>query len=72
VAKALSNHAEAVYGKLSEEEQKQAQRIFLQLVRPGEGTEDTRRVATRGEVGNWELVTFLAGEDARLGSDGTR
>jgi uncharacterized protein YjbI with pentapeptide repeats len=66
VAKALSNHAEAVYGKLSEEEQKQAQRIFLQLVRPGEGTEDTRRVATRAEVGNWELVTFLAGAEARL------
>ncbi|MCL1463820.1 WD40 repeat domain-containing protein [Argonema galeatum A003/A1] len=58
VAKALSNHAEAVYGKLSEQEQKQAQRIFLQLVRPGEGTEDTRRVATRGEVGEecWELI----------------
>ncbi len=66
VAKALSNHAEAVYGKLSEQEQKQAQRIFLQLVRPGEGTEDTRRVATRAEIGNWELVTFLAGADARL------
>jgi hypothetical protein len=66
VAKALSNHAEAVYGKLSEAEQKQAQRIFLQLVRPGEGTEDTRRVATRAEVGNWELVTFLAGAEARL------
>jgi WD40 repeat protein len=66
VARALSNHAEAVYGKLSEEEQKQAQRIFIQLVRPGEGTEDTRRTATRAEVRNWNLVTFLAGEDARL------
>ena len=64
VAKALSNHAEAVYGKLSQQEQKQAQRIFVQLVRPGEGTEDTRRVATRGEVRNWDLVTRLA--DARL------
>lgn len=66
VAKALVNHAEAVYAKLSEVEQKQAQRIFLQLVRPGEGTEDTRRLATRAEVGNWELVTFLAGAEARL------
>ncbi|RCJ19564.1 hypothetical protein A6770_05315 [Nostoc minutum NIES-26] len=66
VAKALANHAEAVYGKLSEIEQKQAQRIFLQLVRPGEGTEDTRRLATPSEVGNWELVTFLAGAEARL------
>ena len=51
VAKALSNHAEAVYGKLSEQEQKQAQRIFLQLVYSQEGTKDTRWVATRGEVG---------------------
>ncbi|GAB1540651.1 hypothetical protein NUACC21_33200 [Scytonema sp. NUACC21] len=66
VTKALVNHAEDVYAGLSEVEQKQAQRIFLQLVRPGEGTEDTRRLATRAEVGNWELVTFLAGAEARL------
>jgi len=68
VAKALSNRAEVVYGNLSKEEQKQAQRIFLQLVRPGEGTEDTRRLATRAEVGeeNWNLVQELAGESARL------
>jgi WD40 repeat protein len=69
VAKALSNHAEAVYGKLSEGEQKQAQRIFLQLVRLGEGTEHTRRVATRGKVGEecWELIRRTDGlADARL------
>jgi tetratricopeptide (TPR) repeat protein/energy-coupling factor transporter ATP-binding protein EcfA2 len=68
VAKALANHAETVYAKLNETQQKQAQRIFLQLVHPGEGTEDTRRVATRGEVGadNWDLVTHLAGAEARL------
>lgn len=64
VVKALALHAEAVYERLSDVEQKQTQRIFLQLVSPGEGTEDTRRVATRGEVENWELVTRLA--DARL------
>lgn len=64
VAKALSNHAEAVYDKLSEEEQKQGQRIFLQLICPGEGTKATRRLATRAEVENWDLVAFLA--DARL------
>ncbi|MCP2728853.1 nSTAND1 domain-containing NTPase [Limnofasciculus baicalensis] len=68
VAKALANHAETVYAKLNETQQQQAQRIFLQLVHPGEGTEDTRRVATRGEMGgdNWELVTHLAGSSARL------
>lgn len=68
IAKALAKHAEAVYKNLSETEQKQAQRIFLQLLHPGKGTEDTRRLATRGEVGkdNWDLVTRLAGAEARL------
>ena len=68
VAKALANHAEAVYAKLNQAQQKQAQRIFLQLLHPGDGTEDTRRLATRGEVGvdNWKLVTHLAGPEARL------
>ncbi|MEG4404124.1 nSTAND1 domain-containing NTPase [Microcoleus sp. MON2_D5] len=68
VKKAIANHAEQVYQKLSETQKKQAQRIFVQLVRPGEGTEDTRRVATRAEVGedNWNLVSYLAGYPARL------
>ncbi|MEG4797561.1 CHAT domain-containing protein, partial [Microcoleus sp. LAD1_D1] len=68
VKKAIANHAEQIYQKLSETEKKQAQRIFVQLVRPGEGTEDTRRIATRAEVGedNWNLVSYLAGYRARL------
>uniref|UniRef100_UPI0009598CD7 NACHT and WD repeat domain-containing protein n=1 Tax=Scytonema sp. HK-05 TaxID=1137095 RepID=UPI0009598CD7 len=68
VKKAIANHAEQIYQQLSEAQQKQAQRIFLQLVRPGEGTEDTRRLATRAEVGqdNWGLVSYLAGYQARL------
>nr|WP_246275804.1 ATP-binding protein [Brasilonema bromeliae] len=68
VKKALANHAQQVYSQLSPTEQKQAQRIFVQLVRPGEGTEDTRRLATRKEVGeeNWGLVSYLAGYQARL------
>ncbi|MCF3596825.1 CHAT domain-containing protein [Planktothrix agardhii 1032] len=68
VKKAIANHAEQVYQKLSETEKQQARRIFVQLVRPGEGTEDTRRVATRAEVGgeNWNLVSYLAGYQARL------
>ncbi|MBF2028183.1 MAG: hypothetical protein IGS48_15695 [Oscillatoriales cyanobacterium C42_A2020_001] len=38
------------------------------MVRPGEGTEDTRRLATQAEVGdkNWDLVTYLASYKARL------
>ncbi len=63
VTQALANHAEAVYAGLSEEQQKRAQRVFIQLVQPGEGTEDTRRLATRDEVGDyWDLVTLLANE----------
>ena len=34
-----------------------ARRVFVQLVRPGEGTEDTRRLAPRAELGDdWQLV----------------
>ncbi len=66
VRKALVKHAEEVYCKLSE--QKQAQRIFLQLVHLNDETQDTRRIATRGEIDekNWRLVTYLAGSQARL------
>ncbi|MDF5724359.1 MAG: WD40 repeat domain-containing protein [Rhizonema sp. PD37] len=66
--KALANHAEQVYQQLSEAQQKLVPRIFVQLVRPGVGTEDTRRIATRAEVGeeNWGLVSYLAGYPARL------
>lgn len=37
-------------------------------MRLGEGTEDTRRVATLEEVGRdkWELITYLAGSESRL------
>ena len=68
VEKALANHAENVYQKLTEDEQQRVQHIFTQLVCPGAGTEDTRRLATRAEVGqdNWDLVTYLANQDARL------
>ncbi len=66
VEKALASYAEEVYCLLSEDDQQRVQRVFIQLVRPGEGTEDTRRLATRAEVGedNWDLVTGLA--NARL------
>ncbi|MGB3642548.1 MAG: CHAT domain-containing protein [Rivularia sp. (in: cyanobacteria)] len=66
VEQALANYADMVYADLSESEREKAQRVFIQLVQPGEGTEDTRRLATREEVGgdNWDLVTRLA--DKRL------
>ncbi|WP_414588868.1 eIF2A-related protein [Scytonema sp. PCC 10023] len=68
VKKALANHAEEVYKRLNETQQTIVPRIFVQLVRPGEGTEDTRRIANRAEVGdeNWGLVSYLAGYPARL------
>jgi WD40 repeat protein len=64
VEAALARYAEEAYGRLNEEEKERARRIFIQLVRPGEGTEDTRRLATRTEVGeeNWDLITRLASD----------
>lgn len=66
VEQTLTSYANSEYKKLGPKEQEQAKRIFLQLIRPGEGTEDTRRIASRSDVGedNWELVTRLA--SARL------
>ncbi|MBD2778134.1 CHAT domain-containing protein [Iningainema tapete] len=62
VEEALANHAEAVYTQLDEENRARTQRVFMQLVRLGEETEPTRRLATRDEVNseNWDLVTRLA------------
>ena len=67
VEKALARYAQSVYEELTQKNDgKQIQQIFIQLVRVGEGTEDTRQLATRAEVGadNWDLVTQLA--DKRL------
>ena len=63
---ALARHADENYSKLSATEKEQVRRIFIQLVRPGEGTEDTRRLATKVELtdASWSLVKQLA--DARL------
>ncbi len=63
---ALAQYAEHVYEELDENDREKARRVFLQLVRPGEGTEDTRRVATRPDIGeqNWFMVQRLA--DKRL------
>ena len=72
VENALAEYADNVYTKLSKEEQQRVQQIFIQLVYPGEGTEHTRRLATRAEVGenNWDIVAKVAGE--RLVVTGSR
>jgi WD40 repeat protein/DNA-binding SARP family transcriptional activator len=75
---ALARYAEQVYQELGEEEREGARWVLEQLVQPGEGTEDTRRVATRAEVGGgqWPLVQQLAdrrlvvtGRDATAGTE---
>lgn len=65
---ALARHAEAVFARLSDAEKEQARRVFIQMVAPGAGTEDTRRLATRAELGeiSWQLVQKLAKAEARL------
>ncbi|RWX49483.1 hypothetical protein VU00_12481, partial [Candidatus Electrothrix marina] len=66
VQQALAKHADAVYTEFTESEREQLRHIFLKLVRPGQGTEDTRQVATVGQIQAEyrELITRLA--DKRL------
>jgi WD40 repeat protein len=66
VEEALANHAEQVYAQLNTGDQLRAQQIFIQLIHPGTGTEDSRRSATKDDVRpeNWDLVARLA--SARL------
>ncbi|MAT98710.1 MAG: hypothetical protein CL608_16325 [Anaerolineaceae bacterium] len=63
---ALARYADREFARLTPAEQEQARRVFIQMVRPGSGTEDTRRLAERSELGesSWQLVQKLA--DARL------
>ena len=66
VAQALARKADAFLNGYDEAGRERLRRIFMQLVRPGEGEEDTRQIATETQVGaeNWELVAQLA--SARL------
>lgn len=51
VERALASHAEQFYQSLTPAEKARSQDIFLQLVHLGEAIADTRRVATRQELG---------------------
>ncbi|HEY7062055.1 MAG TPA: AAA family ATPase, partial [Chloroflexota bacterium] len=64
VEKALAVYAEQMLADLTSSEVAEARRIFVQLVSPGQGTVDTRRRATRTEVGEnrWGLVARFATE----------
>jgi WD40 repeat protein/DNA-binding SARP family transcriptional activator len=63
---ALTRYADEVYEGLSQEEQDKARHVFVQLVRPGQQSVDSRRLSRRVELGeeNWALAQRLA--DARL------
>lgn len=65
VVGALARYAEEAYTQLPEADQAMARQVFVQMVRPGDSTEDTRRQATRAELAEaWPLVQRLA--NARL------
>ncbi len=63
---ALAAYADEVFTDLEPAEQARARHAFVQLVQPGEGTADTRRIATHEELGDeaWGLIQHLA--DKRL------
>ncbi|HEX8707963.1 MAG TPA: TIR domain-containing protein [Pyrinomonadaceae bacterium] len=47
---AIAKRADTIYDSFSPEQQMIVRRIMLRLTQPGEGTEDTRRRATMGEL----------------------
>jgi WD40 repeat protein/tRNA A-37 threonylcarbamoyl transferase component Bud32/energy-coupling factor transporter ATP-binding protein EcfA2 len=63
---ALARYADQVFAELEQSQRVQARHVFTQMVMPGEGTQDTRRLAQHDELGeeDWVLVQELA--DARL------
>jgi DNA-binding SARP family transcriptional activator len=63
---ALARYAEQVFDELDADAREGVRQVLVQLVQPGEGTKDTRRVTAKGELGeeSWGLVQHLA--DRRL------
>ncbi|MGI5499408.1 hypothetical protein [Lentzea sp. CA-135723] len=64
IARAVANTAENAYTALDERRQAQARQVFLRLITPGEGTEDTKRHVKRSELAADEVVEHLA--EARI------
>jgi WD40 repeat protein len=64
VTQALALKAEKYYDQFNDIEKLQIQRIFIQLLRPDDEAEYTKRIATRDEIGqeNWIVVSRLASE----------
>ncbi|OAB57660.1 hypothetical protein AY600_00655 [Phormidium willei BDU 130791] len=62
---ALARHANQIYSKFKAKDKKKIKQIFIQLVYPENTNKDTRRSATKKELGgdkNWHLVTHLAND----------
>ncbi|MGE5765411.1 MAG: trypsin-like peptidase domain-containing protein [Mycobacterium leprae] len=61
---ALARYADQVVNDLDEAERERARRVLVQMVKPGEATVDTRRLAARTELDptDWALVQRLADE----------
>ncbi len=59
VTEALARHADLVYAQFSEAGQAQVRRLLIQMVRPGEGTEDTRQVAPLSQFANTDQKTII-------------
>ncbi|MBV8268938.1 MAG: hypothetical protein JO252_21645, partial [Planctomycetaceae bacterium] len=71
----LDHRANEIHRNLTPEGQDLFRRLFLRLVQPGEGTEDTKRRVSYRELlpadparaeAVWKLVQALASRDARL------
>ncbi|GHH41933.1 nSTAND1 domain-containing NTPase [Lentzea cavernae] len=60
IARAIANTAEHAFTGLDEEQRAQARQVFLRLVNPGDGTEDTKRRVKRSELAADEVVEHLA------------
>jgi len=55
ISGALAGRAEEIFGGLGESAQDAARQLFLRLVTPGEGAEDTRRRVERTELASMEV-----------------
>jgi len=69
---ALTSYADEIFNDLKPAEQESVRRVLVQMVKSGEGTQDTRRLARREDfvAADWQLARRLA--DMRLlvtGSD---
>ncbi|MDQ1533008.1 MAG: hypothetical protein QOF28_769, partial [Actinomycetota bacterium] len=66
IAGAIATRAEQQFGTLDERGQDAARRLFLRLVVPGDGSEDTRRRARHGELAADAVAVAERFEAARL------